>query len=158
MGRFKKLVQFLSYFLTSLLVLFCVDDVHASQQLVSTIQGCAENLERLAEECIAVLRGEMQVVSFYFLRQLVTLQLSNSGGSGGRDGEGKHGNSHQVSSSVVHGNRSHAHGAHHLLDGDSNIVTILNHHLMSIQDAVTSAAYPALLAVAVSPLCELIPR
>lgn len=40
----------------------CVaDDVHASQQLFSTIQGCTQALEKLSDECIAVLRGEMQV-------------------------------------------------------------------------------------------------
>ena len=43
-------------------------------------------------------------------------------------------------------------------DGDNTIITALNHHIMSIQDAIVIASSPSLLAVVLSPLCRLIPR
>jgi hypothetical protein len=135
-------------------MLVLLDDVHASQQLVSSIQGGAQSLEKLADECIAVLRAEMQVVSFYFLRQLVSLQLTNTGSSSAGSSSGGGG---KLALSTFAPSHARSHATSHLVDGDGNIVTILNHHLMSFQDAVTSASYPALLAVVMSPLVELVP-
>jgi hypothetical protein len=53
----------------------CLDSPLLSSDLR---QASSKSLAKLAEDCISILRGEMEVVALTLLRQLVTLQLGAS--------------------------------------------------------------------------------
>lgn len=119
------------------------DPVHV---LHATVQSVASSLMKLSETCMSLLRGEMEVACLHFLRQLILLHVRGSAPSSL--------NKEQATKSAKD---SVAKGANVLQEGDNNIVTVFNHHLISCQDAVLTAASPGLLSVAVSPLCKIIP-
>jgi hypothetical protein len=112
------------------------------QVLHSTIEGIASSLMKLSELCMSLIRGEIEVACLHFLRQLILLHVRGSTPSS------------QTTKTV---NSNITKGSNVLQEGDNNIVTVFNHHLISCQDAVLTAANPGLLSVVISPLCKIIP-
>jgi hypothetical protein len=115
--------------------------------MYSTIQSIANSLIKLSETCLSLIRGEMEVACLHFLRQLILLHVRGSTPSSLQK--------EQHTSKSAKDNV--AKGANVLQEGDNNLVTVFNHHLISCQDAVLTAANPGLLSVVLSPLCKIIP-
>lgn len=69
---------------------------------------------------------------FYFLRQLLALQLGKNGHNQGTGKDASSGVKPHVPHASMTGGGGHGKN-HAALDGDSNTLTALSHHLMSIQ-------------------------
>ena len=120
------------------------------QVLHASIQDVANALMKLSELCMSLIRGEIEVACLHFLRQLILLHVRGSTPSSLQKD--------QANKSANNNNNSNlSKGANVLQEGDNSIVTVFNHHLISCQDAVLTAANPGLLSVVLSPLCKIIP-
>ena len=105
--------------------------------LLTVILNGAKNLSLLAEEALALLRGEIQISCFYYLHKFAHLKhfttlATNNGKSSGVVDDGS--------------------------QEDDVIIAELNQYLLSFQDAVLLASAPTTVSVLLSPLCILIPR
>lgn len=117
------------------------------QALHVSIRDIANSLMKLSELCMTLIRGEMEVACLHFLRQLILLHVRGSTPS----------KEQATKSASSNTNSNVSKGANVLQEGDNSIVTVFNHHLISCQDAVLTAANPGLLSVVISPLCKIIP-
>ena len=114
------------------------------QVLRSTIESIANSLQKLSEICMCLIRGEVEVACLHYLRQLILLHVRGSAQLSEKE---------QARASAA----NNAKGVNVLQEGDHNIVTVFNHHLISCQDVVLTGANPGLLSVVLSPLCKIIP-
>ena len=127
--------------------------------LLLTIQAAAKELSKLAEECLGVLRGEMQYISLYYIRQLTAINLLSAAASGAGDHSGvdsklsvgsSTAGSSSSSSAISKTNRQHESDA---------VVSMFNHHLISMQDIMlATSASSAAFAVVLSPVVKLVPK
>lgn len=102
------------------------------QPLRAAVSGICKDLSKLADDGLALLRGEWQIACFHFLHSLCQVKFS---GSKTKDDSA--------------GTTSHE---------AETIVANLNQHLLSCQEAALSCISSPAVSVLISPLAQLVPR
>ena len=115
-------------------------------QLCSSVQGGAQELSKLADECIAILRGETQVSCFHYLQALSTMRFSEI--------ENTRGSFVARSLKSYSGDEERARAA---VESEVGI-TALHQHLFAYARAALTCGSPELVAVIISPLCTVVPK
>ena len=115
-------------------------------QLCTSVQGGAQELSKLADECIAILRGETQVSCFHYLQALSTMRFSEIENTRGsfvaRSLKSYSGDEERTRATV-----------------ESEVgITALHQHLFTYTRAALSCGSPELVAVIISPLCTVVPK
>ena len=117
--------------------------------LLQTIQAAAKELSKVAEESLAILRGEMQFAGALYLRQLTSVHLFEA--SAPQDNV----TAANTKLSTSQSTSSNKANKQHEIDA---IVSAFNHHLISMQDVMLSTASTSTFAVVFSPLIRLVPK
>jgi len=107
--------------------------VDEQQPLRNAICGFCKDLSKLADDCLAVLRGEWQVACFHFLHKLAQVKFGSVRTK--EDGPGG-GTSHEAEA----------------------VIAELNQHLSSFQEAALACISSPAVSVCLSPLALLAPR
>jgi hypothetical protein len=116
-------------------------------QFRSAIQGGATELSRVAEEGLALLRGELQVSCFYHLHGLS--QMKSVVAENGRT-------SFVTSSLKSHSGDEERERAFSI--ESESVIAALHQHVFAFQRAVLTAHSADMMAVLISPLCSIIPK
>lgn len=111
-----------------------------------SIQGGAVELSKLADECIAILRGETQVSCFHYLLPLSHMRFSEI--------ENTRGSFVARSLKSYSGEEERARAA---VESEVGIAS-LHQHLFSYIRVVVACSSPELAAVIISPLCTVVPK
>ena len=135
-------------------------DLHAP--LWAAVHGGARELSKLADEGLALLRGEAQISCFHYLQQLAHIKFNKSLSVGSDASASSASVGLQFKSSVLGASAgvlaSHvsqgAQGGH---DADA-VVGELSHHMLSFQDSILAALPSEALGVILSPLCSMMPK
>jgi hypothetical protein len=137
----------------------------ASAQLLQSVSGGLNDLVRIAEEALGILRGEAQVSCFYFLHRMAYLKtlsglegVASSGAVAGGSKGDKRGFAGAASSSGSTSSSAAAAAASSGYQEVEALVSNFSQHIRNIEDAVLCAATSDALALVLSPVCAVAPR
>eukprot|EP01038_Epipyxis_sp_PR26KG_P015066 gene15066-20273_t len=153
--------------------------IEAKNNLTQYLLGGLKELSKLSEEAIAVIRGELQVICFFFLHKLAHIRLNTTTTAVTsspsipklsyetiQQNRINNSNQHKPSNSPItptnHANNANAGNNNDFSNGSSveeeSILSLFNQHLLLYQESVLIAISPAGLATILSPICFIIPR